>query len=233
MDKLNTSFCKLIEFCLDNTSFSISDFIFSETKGNALLHIKFKHHDDFFFIVTEENRKIEDPISRTSIGWKTFHQVRQSPGEIKKIDVFEYNLSKVTDKISEWCALIDTELTYIAPNETNEELIDKIENTINFEFTEPTKRFTPNEIKDVSEQLDLLFERISELQEEINLSEQQLINLKNEIELSKRNTSKYTKAIWSGITKSKLTKIIIEIAKSTEARQYMLEVIKRITFGGS
>lgn len=233
MEKLNNSFRKQIEFCLDNTSFSLADFTFSETKGNTLLQVNFKHFDGFFFKVTEENRKIEEPISKIPMGWKVFHQITHAPGEVKKIDVFDYELSKITDKISKWCSLIDTELSYIDTSETKDELIEKIEKTINFEFQEPTKKFTPYEIKEITEQLDLLFDKIEELQEKINLSEHQLRILKNEIELSKSNTTKYTKAVWSGITKSKLTKIITDIAKSPEARQYMLEVIKRITFGGN
>ncbi|KII75294.1 hypothetical protein [Vibrio renipiscarius] len=250
--QLNPSFVKQIKRALENSNFSLDDYTLEYPQYGELVIIKFNHHPEFTFSVEEEEFKQEVKrvgsnnalATALALNMKEREEFRneievkfvttERPGKYKSEDKFQLSsLNGVSMRISRWSKHIENELLviYAEDQELNDTLNQKIEAIFPSEISEPNMRFSTEELIELSKSLNSLYERIENLKSECELSERRLSELKTTLEKAESNAKSFPKGVWLKLNKGKVTKAVKNIFTSPEAREFALEVVKKITLG--
>ncbi len=231
MSQLKTSFIQTIAKALDESVFTKHDFIIALPKtGKTLIKLTFSHKPEYVLECSES--MIEDSFALTQpflmpSKKRTYHSldVVFAPGEYK---LKEYlMLSKLGDLpriISRWCSYIKEDLYALAPTvDPLQELRAKFKEDIAGALDDPEGFFTPAEVEIIADRINVLAKTIEARQEDASISKQHMEEICGSFEEFKKNTSVYSKCIWSRVTYNRLIQILGQFAQPTKERKIILD----------
>lgn len=240
MSRLTPNAIRQVQEALSKSSFSLTDFsIQSPDQGDVLLTVFFRHKEGYEFQIIEKRQR---STVKTVMGPGMFGPVReetneyavmytlQTPGAFKirdriEIDDFSYGL----ERIPAWCEHIKQNLS-VTPlaNDNFADLRASIEEQIDAQGWSDDGRFTREEIEKLTEKLEELSNRFEKLKEENSMTQEQVDQIKKQLAELGKNASRFPKRIWGKVAGNKLIEIVMSFFKSKEARNILIDSIKRL-----
>lgn len=237
MSQLNPTFLKEIVSALNSTRFSADDFDFNGD-SYELINIKFKYDVRYNFTLAEEEITEEVTTGSTFLPTTSKSYSKsvtklfsyESPGKYKSKDRIEIsNFSNVSNRIISWCHNIHRELSHEGTYDLAlEEAKESFKESLNIHVTNPTANFSKEQIENISEKLDDLFNKVNNISAQYEISESELNKLREDLNSLRENSKNYKQGVWAKMTENKLTQFVFDFLKSKEVRILIIDTIKKI-----
>lgn len=221
------------EFCSDDFKLSFPD------NGSTLLSIVFMAKENYYFHVKEDTKAITSIANHSMLalgGHSTKEYINVfkchiSPGEYKNTEIVSHDeLDNAISYIHTWTKHIREELVSAryANNTDPDDFLQEMHQSIDDTITSPDEYFSRSEAELLHQKLAALQARLSELESKYNLTSADKIKLEATIEKTKSDISAFPKGIWYKTAVSKITKTIKEVLKTSEGRQALYDVTKKL-----
>lgn len=240
MTLLKNSIIASVIQTLDSSEFCSEDFKLNfPDSGSTLLSISFLAKDKYYFHVKEDARAVTSIANHTMIalGRHTTNEYvnefkcHMSPGKYKNTEVISHGeLDNAISYIHTWTKHIREELVSAryANNTTPDDFLKDIYQSIDESIADPDEYFSKSEAELLHQKLDALQARLSELESKYNLTSADKMKLEATIEKTKSDVGAFPKGIWYKTAVSKITKTIKEVLKTSEGRQALYDMTKKL-----
>lgn len=225
---------------LDSSEFCSEDFKLSfPDNGSILLSIVFLAKEQYYFSVKEDKKSVTSFASHAliALGKNTTNEYidefkcYMSPGKYKNAEIISHGeLDSAISYIHTWTRHIREELVSAkyANNTTPDDFLKDIHQSIDESIENPDDYFSKSEAEALHQKLDSLQARLSELESKYNLTAEDKIKLEATIEKTKSDINAFPKGIWYKTAVSKITKTIKEVLKTSEGRQALYDMTKKL-----
>jgi len=235
MPKLRNSIITQILDYLESGDFCLEDFdIQFPDDSSTLATIAFKALRKYSFTL-DETYQDNGPISSLVVfGKKDAEKVIRTiekPGEYKNYESRTHDeIDAAILRVSRWVHNIREDIIHsrATVRAKIDELSEEFQKNIDENIDNPDSYFEENEKDAITQKLDELQVRVSELESKLNISPEETQKIKKAIDKSKSDLKVYPKGVWYKISGTKIMKVIGEVLKTKEGREIISDIAKKL-----
>lgn len=222
---------------LDQSYFTSSafDVDIPTSGGPAALIITFRLHKAWEFIISENPDPGGSPDGRYRYP-DTEYITMEAPGAVTvDSQIYGYHdIGVAISVIPSWLKRVEEDFRSQNPvmdefDRLRDEILAEVENHI----ADKDQHFSREEINALSEQLNQLKARMEEMALRVEVSEETLEKALTEIDQLKSDLESFPRGAWYKVAGTKLVTAMKRVAKTKEAREFVLEAAKKYLLPGS